>query len=101
MKGKTILLLFAVLATMTIAAQNNPHESQRVLIPNDISDTGPDTNLPTIAITTVALDLPLVRDINKEEFEILIKEISESLNETMPLIIKIIWRMVIFCLQRL
>ena len=38
----------------------------------------------------VALDLPLVRDINKEEFEILIKEISESLNETMPLIIKII-----------
>ena len=38
----------------------------------------------------VALDLPLVRDINKEEFEILITEISESLNETMPLIIKII-----------
>ena len=52
MKGKTILLLFAVLATMTIAAQNNPHESQRVLIPNDISDTGPDANLPIIAITT-------------------------------------------------
>ena len=52
MKGKTILLLFAMLATMTIAAQDKPHESQRVLIANDISDTSPDTNLPTIAITT-------------------------------------------------
>ena len=40
-----------------------------------------------------ALDLPLVRDINKEEFEILIKEISENLNKSIPLVIKIILKL--------
>lgn len=37
-----------------------------------------------------ALDLPLVRDINREEFEILIKEISDILNNSIPLVIKIL-----------
>ena len=36
-----------------------------------------------------SLDLPLVRDINGEEFEILIKEICENLNKTIPQILKI------------
>ena len=41
----------------------------------------------------VALDLPLVRDINKEEFEILIKEINENLNKTIPMVLKIILKL--------
>ena len=36
-----------------------------------------------------ALDLPLLRDINKDEFEILIEEIIENLNETIPHVLKI------------
>ena len=40
-----------------------------------------------------ALDLPLVRDINKEEFEILIAEIIENLNNTIPQVIKILLKL--------
>ena len=40
-----------------------------------------------------ALDLPLVRDINKEEFGILIVEIIEQLNNTIPLVLKIILKL--------
>ena len=40
-----------------------------------------------------ALDLPLVRDINKEEFEILIGEIIENLNNTIPQVIKILLKL--------
>lgn len=40
-----------------------------------------------------ALNLPLVRDINREEFEILIKEISETLNKSIPLVLKIILKL--------
>ena len=40
-----------------------------------------------------ALDLPLVRDINKEEFGILIVEIIEQLNNTVPLVLKIILKL--------
>lgn len=41
----------------------------------------------------VALDLPLVRDINKEEFEILIEEIIDNLNSTIPLVLKILLKL--------
>ena len=40
-----------------------------------------------------ALDLPLVRDINIDEFEILISEIFENLNKTIPLVIKILLKL--------
>ena len=40
-----------------------------------------------------ALDLPLVRDINIDEFEILISEIIENLNKTIPLVIKILLKL--------
>ena len=40
-----------------------------------------------------ALDLPLVRDINKEEFGILIVEIIEQLNNTIPFVLKIILKL--------
>ena len=40
-----------------------------------------------------ALDLPLVRDINRDEFEILIEEISENLYKNIPLIIKLILKL--------
>ena len=40
-----------------------------------------------------ALDLPLVRDINKEEFEILIEQIIENLNNTIPPVIKILLKL--------
>ena len=36
-----------------------------------------------------ALDLPLLRDINKDEFEILIVEIIDKLNDTIPHVLKI------------
>ena len=41
----------------------------------------------------VALDLPLVRDINREEFELLILEITETLKDTIPLVIKLILKL--------
>ena len=41
----------------------------------------------------VALNLPFVRDINREDFEILIEEISESLNNSIPLVIKILLKL--------
>ena len=41
----------------------------------------------------VALDLPLVRDINREEFELLILEITEALKDTIPLVIKLILKL--------
>ena len=41
----------------------------------------------------IALDLPLVRDINREEFELLIIEITENLKDTIPLVIKIILKL--------
>ena len=40
-----------------------------------------------------ALNLPLVRDINKDEFEILIVEIIENLNNTIPLVLKILLKL--------
>jgi len=40
-----------------------------------------------------ALDLPLVRDINKEEFGILIVEIIEQLNNTIPFVLKLILKL--------
>ena len=41
----------------------------------------------------VALNLPFVRDICREDFEILIQEISEILNNTIPLEIKIVLKL--------
>ena len=40
-----------------------------------------------------ALDLPLVRDINKDEFEVLIEEIIINLNNTIPLVLKILLKL--------
>ena len=41
----------------------------------------------------VALNLPFVRDIYREDFEILIKEISEILDNEIPLVIKILLKL--------
>ena len=38
-------------------------------------------------------DLPLLRDINKDEFEILIEEIIEKLDSTIPLVLKILLKL--------
>ena len=40
-----------------------------------------------------ALDLPLLRDINRDEFEVLIGEIIENLNKTIPPVIKILLKL--------
>ena len=40
-----------------------------------------------------ALDLPLVRDINRDEFEILIEEIINNLNNTIPNVLKILLKL--------
>ena len=40
-----------------------------------------------------ALDLPLVRDINKDEFEVLIVEIFDNLNNSIPLVLKILLKL--------
>ena len=40
-----------------------------------------------------ALDLPLVRDINRDEFEILIEEIIKNLNNTIPNVLKILLKL--------
>ena len=41
----------------------------------------------------VALDLPLVRDINKEEFEILTEEINDNLNSTITPVVDILLKL--------